>query len=151
MRPKSTSAKKPAEQVVKDIRRATRRHFSAEDKIRIVLEGLRGDDSLARTPFSSAAVRDGVFCKGSSVGLPQFLAYHPCSVDHRFQFRESEITRDIFHAAVGSHHDALGFNITERASDSGGDDVGILGFFGRKIQDAEDDRLAVEFLQNRAI
>jgi len=33
--------------VVKDIRRATRRHFSAEDKIRIVLDGLRGDDSIA--------------------------------------------------------------------------------------------------------
>ena len=47
MRPKSSIAKKPAEQVVKDIRRATRRHFSAEDKIRIVLEGLRGDDSIA--------------------------------------------------------------------------------------------------------
>ena len=47
MRPKSSSAKKPAEQVVKDIRRATRRHFSAEDKIRIVLEGLRGEDSIA--------------------------------------------------------------------------------------------------------
>jgi len=30
---------------VKDIQRATRRHFSAEDKVRIVLEGLRGDDS----------------------------------------------------------------------------------------------------------
>ena len=39
--------KKPAEQVVKDIRRATRRHFSAQDKIRIVLDGLRGDDSIA--------------------------------------------------------------------------------------------------------
>ena len=48
MRPKSLSAKKPAEQVVKDIRRATRRHFSAEDKIRIVLEGLRGDDQHGR-------------------------------------------------------------------------------------------------------
>ena len=47
MRAKSSSAKKPAEQVVKDIRRATRRHFSAEDKIRIVLDGLRGDDSIA--------------------------------------------------------------------------------------------------------
>jgi transposase len=47
MKPKSfhskSSAKAPAEQVVKDIRRQTRRHFSAEDKIRIVLEGLRGD------------------------------------------------------------------------------------------------------------
>ncbi len=47
MRPKSSGAKKQAEQVVKDIRRATRRHFSAEDKIRIVLDGLRGDDSIA--------------------------------------------------------------------------------------------------------
>ena len=47
MRPKSSSPKKPAEQEVKDIRRQTRRHFSAEDKIRIVLEGLRGDDSIA--------------------------------------------------------------------------------------------------------
>jgi transposase len=47
MRPKQLSAKKPAEQVVKDIRRVTRRHFSAEDKIRIVLDGLRGEDSIA--------------------------------------------------------------------------------------------------------
>jgi len=47
MTPKSTTAKKPAEQVIKDIRRATRRHFSAEDKIRVVLDGLRGEDSIA--------------------------------------------------------------------------------------------------------
>jgi transposase-like protein len=47
MRRKSEPNKAPAEQVIKDIRRATRRHFSAEDKIRIVLEGLRGEDSIA--------------------------------------------------------------------------------------------------------
>jgi len=47
MRRKSEPGKAPAEQVIKDIRRATRRHFSAEDKIRIVLEGLRGEDSIA--------------------------------------------------------------------------------------------------------
>ncbi len=51
MKPKSSNTKSPtkppAERVVKDIRRQTRRHFSAEDKIRIVLEGLRGDDSIA--------------------------------------------------------------------------------------------------------
>ena len=47
MRTKTTKSKKPEDRVVKDIRRATRRHFSAEDKIRIVLEGLRGDDSIA--------------------------------------------------------------------------------------------------------
>ena len=43
----SGPAKELAETVVKDVRRATRRHFSAEDKIRIVLEGLRGEDSIA--------------------------------------------------------------------------------------------------------
>ena len=47
MKPKSSKSKMPAEQVVKDIRRKTRRHFSADDKIRIVLEGLRGDASIA--------------------------------------------------------------------------------------------------------
>ena len=45
--PKSSNAKSSAEQVVKDIRRKTRRHFSAEDKIRIVLDGLGGDESIA--------------------------------------------------------------------------------------------------------
>ena len=44
---KKSPVKAPAEQVVKDIRRQTRRHFSAEDKIRIVLDGLRGEDSIA--------------------------------------------------------------------------------------------------------
>ena len=47
MRQKSGPARAPAEQVVKDIRRATRRHFSAEEKIRVVLEGLRGEESIA--------------------------------------------------------------------------------------------------------
>ena len=44
---KSGLVKKPAEQIVKEIRRATRRQFSAEEKIRIVLSGLRGEDSIA--------------------------------------------------------------------------------------------------------
>ena len=47
MRQTSAPAKEPAEQVVSDIRRATRRQFSAEEKIRIVLQGLRGEDSIA--------------------------------------------------------------------------------------------------------
>jgi transposase len=47
MRQKPGPTKQPAEQVVKDIRRATRKHYSAEEKIRIVLEGLRGEDSIA--------------------------------------------------------------------------------------------------------
>jgi len=51
MKPKpfnvKTPTEAPAERVVKDIRRQTRRYFSAEDKIRIVLDGLRGEDSIA--------------------------------------------------------------------------------------------------------
>jgi transposase len=39
--------KAPAERVVRDIRRATRKQHSAEEKIRIVLEGLRGEESIA--------------------------------------------------------------------------------------------------------
>ena len=47
MRHKNDRATDSAEKTVTDIRRATRRQFSAEDKIRIVLEGLRGEDSIA--------------------------------------------------------------------------------------------------------
>jgi transposase len=36
-----------AEETIKDIRRETRRKWNAEEKIRIVLEGLRGEDSIA--------------------------------------------------------------------------------------------------------
>ena len=41
------SKNRSAEKTVRDIRRATRRHYSTEEKIRIVLEGLRGEDSIA--------------------------------------------------------------------------------------------------------
>lgn len=47
MRRKSGPGKEPAEKVIKDIRRVSRRRFSAEEKIRIVLEGLRGEESIA--------------------------------------------------------------------------------------------------------
>jgi hypothetical protein len=47
MRQKFGPVKEQAEKVVKDIRRMTRRKFSAEEKIRIVHEGLRGEESIA--------------------------------------------------------------------------------------------------------
>ena len=46
MRQKSGPQKRPAEEAISDIRRATRRHFSAEEKIRVVLEGPRGEESV---------------------------------------------------------------------------------------------------------
>jgi len=56
----SQGTKNPVEeastaQVAKNIRRATQRHFSTEDKIRIVLDGLHGEDS----PNSAALYGDG--------------------------------------------------------------------------------------------
>ena len=47
MRRKNERFTDDADRVVKDIKRQTRRRFSSEDKIRIVLAGLRGDDSIA--------------------------------------------------------------------------------------------------------
>ena len=47
MRQKSMSRKDPAEKAIRDIRRKTRKQYSAEEKIRIVLSGLRGEESIA--------------------------------------------------------------------------------------------------------
>lgn len=48
MRQKSIAPKSGAEQVVRDVRRQTRKQYSAEEKIRIVLSGLRGEDGQSR-------------------------------------------------------------------------------------------------------
>lgn len=47
MRQKQDVTATSAEKTIRDIRRATRRHRSAEEKIRIVLSGLRGEDSIS--------------------------------------------------------------------------------------------------------
>ena len=47
MRQKSGQSESSSERLVKDIRRATRKQYSAEEKIRIVLDGLRGEHSIA--------------------------------------------------------------------------------------------------------
>ena len=47
MRQKRAAGMGGGEKTIRDIRRATRRQYSAEEKIRIVLDGLRGEDSIA--------------------------------------------------------------------------------------------------------
>ena len=63
MRQKSGPEKAPAEQVVKDIRRATRRQFSAEEKIGIVLEGVRGEESVAE------------LCRGEGIAASMYYGW----------------------------------------------------------------------------
>jgi transposase len=65
MRQKPTTQVGSTEQVVKDIRRATRKQYSAEEKIRIVLDGLRGEYSIAESLFYSWSKE---FWKLASVG-----------------------------------------------------------------------------------
>lgn len=57
-------AKPPAERVVRDIRRRTRKHHSAEEKIRIVLEGLRGEDSIAAL-CRREGIAESLYCSWS--------------------------------------------------------------------------------------
>ena len=61
----NTKHSKPsAGAVVKDIRRATRKQYGAEEKIRIVLEGLRGEDSIAEL-CRREGIAQGVYYKWS--------------------------------------------------------------------------------------
>jgi len=47
MRQKSGTSKDAADKLVRGIKRKTRKHYSAEEKIRIILAGLRGEESIA--------------------------------------------------------------------------------------------------------
>jgi transposase len=66
MKQKSGPGKVPAEQVLKDIRRQTRRQYSAEEKIRIVLEGLRGEENI-----SELCRREGIAVLRLVQGVPR--------------------------------------------------------------------------------
>jgi transposase len=55
--PETPSSQSPSERLVRDIRRATRKQYSAEEKIRVILDGLRGEDQNA-PPASRVPVPD---------------------------------------------------------------------------------------------
>jgi len=57
-------SKPSAQAIVKDIRRATRKQYGAEEKIKIVLEGLRGEDSIAEL-CRREGIAQGVYYKWS--------------------------------------------------------------------------------------
>jgi transposase len=64
MRQASGSGRKTSEKTVKDIQRATRKQYSSEEKIRIVLDGLRGEDSIAEL-CRREGLSQGVYYKWS--------------------------------------------------------------------------------------
>ena len=58
------TTKSPSGKIVKDIKRATRKHYSSEEKIRIVLNGLRGEDSIAEL-CRREGISQGIYYKWS--------------------------------------------------------------------------------------
>jgi transposase len=64
MSQKASGPRSPSERLVKDIRRATRKHYAAEDKIRVVLDGLRGEDSIAAL-CRREGIAESMYCSWS--------------------------------------------------------------------------------------
>ena len=64
MRQKSGTRHTTSEKTIKDIRRATRKQYSAEEKIRIVLDGLRGEEAIAEL-CSREGISQGLYYSGS--------------------------------------------------------------------------------------
>ena len=63
MRQTTGTRRSPGEKIVKDIKRATRKHYSSEE-IRIVLDGLRGEDSIAEL-CRREGISQGIYYKWS--------------------------------------------------------------------------------------
>ena len=64
MRQKPAGRQSSSEHIIKDIKRKTRKQYSAEEKIRIVLDGLRGEDSIAEL-CRREGIAQGLFYKWS--------------------------------------------------------------------------------------
>ena len=64
MRQTTGMRRSPGEKIVKDIKRTTRKHYSSEEKIRIVLDGLRGEDSIAEL-CRREGISQGIYYKWS--------------------------------------------------------------------------------------
>ena len=64
MRQTTGTRKSPGEKIVKDIKRATRKQYSSEEKIRIVFDGVRGEDSIAEL-CRREGISQGIYYKWS--------------------------------------------------------------------------------------
>ena len=72
--------KQKVEKTVRDIRRHTRKKYSAEEKIRIVLEGLRGEESIAEL-YRRESINTNVYYRWSKdfieAGKKRLAGYYP--------------------------------------------------------------------------
>jgi transposase len=68
MRQKSGTSKQSADKLVKNISRKTRQTYSAEEKIRIVLAGLRGEESIA-SPCRQEGIAESLYFSWSKLSL----------------------------------------------------------------------------------
>ena len=100
MRQKSDNRKPTSERVVKDIRRATRKQYSAEEKIRIVLDGLRGEHT-SRSSVGAKVLPRAFITTGrknswrlASAGWP---GYRACGDQHRGQRsrRQAQVLKEV--------------------------------------------------------
>jgi transposase len=111
MRQKSIQPESPSERIVKNIRRATRKRHSSEEKIRIVLDGLRGESSIAELcrregiaeslyyawskEFLEAGkrrlapIRSALFIELSEMGC---FPVGPCSVPHYLEWQTARLS-----------------------------------------------------------
>jgi len=64
MRQTPRTRNSPGAKIVKDIKRSTRKQYSSEEKIRIVLDGLRGEDSIAEL-CRREGISQGIYYKWS--------------------------------------------------------------------------------------
>jgi hypothetical protein len=93
MRSKADTHSEEAEKAVRDIRRATRRQYSAEEKVRIVIAGLRGEDSVAE------------LCRKDNLLLAKSCSFHAClpfrqRLSHRRHAYRGQDHYDYFAAQV---------------------------------------------------
>jgi len=85
-----------AEETIKTIRRKTRRQYSAEEKTRIVMEGLRGEESVVELcRREGLARREPGICGGLSFGSPiSFTRLPRLSVRPMLPIQQSQAIAD---------------------------------------------------------
>ena len=86
MRRASNRIPESAEKTVRDIRRATRRHHSAEEKIRIVLEDLRGEVSIAEL-CRKEGINQNLYYRWSKTSIDGFIAKKALSAPEEDRYR----------------------------------------------------------------